>query len=56
MSDHLNPVSTQNRNPDGNGIELYWDKPDEVWPKNPDGSIDMYTRPMDLVSLRSELT
>lgn len=37
--------------PDGNGVELYWDKPRDQWPKKPDGSIDMYTRPLDLEEL-----
>lgn len=42
--------------PDGNGVELYWDKPKEMWPKKSDGSIDMYTRSLDIESLQSELT
>jgi len=37
--------------PDGNGIELYWDKPREEWPKKTDGSIKMYTRSLDLEDL-----
>jgi catechol 2,3-dioxygenase len=37
--------------PEGNGVELYWDRPREQWPRNPDGSIDMYTRPLDLNGL-----
>lgn len=37
--------------PDGNGIELYWDKPKENWPKKPDGSIKMYTERLDLEDL-----
>ncbi|MDR5590736.1 VOC family protein [Christiangramia sp. SM2212] len=37
--------------PDGNGIELYWDKPRENWPLKEDGSIRMYTRNLDLESL-----
>ena len=39
--------------PDRNGVELYWDKPREQWPKKPDGSIHMYTRPLDLDELAS---
>lgn len=39
--------------PDGNGVELYWDRPTEEWPRNPDGEIEMYTRPLDLGALRS---
>ncbi|MGZ3899163.1 MAG: VOC family protein [Bacteroidia bacterium] len=41
--------------PDGNGVELYRDRPREEWPTNEDGSIDMYTSPLDLNDLLSEL-
>lgn len=41
--------------PDENGIELYWDRPRDQWPRKGDGSIDMYTRPLDLNSLMSEI-
>ena len=41
--------------PDGNGVELYWDKPKEDWPAKPDGSLDMYTRPLDMAGLLNEL-
>ncbi|WKK85893.1 VOC family protein [Marivirga arenosa] len=41
--------------PDGNGVELYWDRPKEQWPRTADGEIDMYTRPLDLEGLLSEL-
>lgn len=41
--------------PDGNGIELYWDKPKELWPKNSAGSIEMYTKHLDLQNLIDEL-
>lgn len=41
--------------PDGNGVELYWDKPKELWPSKPDGSLEMYTRHLDLESLLNEL-
>ncbi|MFM1878090.1 MAG: hypothetical protein RLZZ241_956 [Bacteroidota bacterium] len=37
--------------PDGNGVELYWDKPFEVWPRKSDGTLDMYTKPLDLTEL-----
>lgn len=37
--------------PDGNGVELYWDKPADQWPKKADGSLDMYTRSLDLQNL-----
>jgi catechol 2,3-dioxygenase len=41
--------------PDHNGVELYWDKPREKWPQKPDGSIEMYTRPLNMGSLLEEL-
>jgi catechol 2,3-dioxygenase len=40
--------------PDGNGIELYRDRPKEEWPRKPDGSIEMYTRRLDLDALLRE--
>lgn len=41
--------------PDGNGVELYWDRPEAEWPKNNEGEIEMYTRRLDLESLVEEL-
>ncbi len=41
--------------PDKNGVELYWDKPKEQWPMKPDGSLDMYTKPLDLADLLAEI-
>jgi len=38
-----------------NGVELYWDKPKEKWPRKPDGSIEMYTQSLDLNDLLREL-
>ncbi|HEX8039020.1 MAG TPA: VOC family protein [Chryseosolibacter sp.] len=55
-SDHGVSEALYLNDPDGNGIELYWDKPQEAWPKKPDGTIDMYTRPLDLRDLKSELS
>jgi len=43
------------QDPDGNGVELYWDKPQEHWPRSPDGGLRMYTRPLDLGGLLTEL-
>ncbi|HVT19235.1 MAG TPA: VOC family protein [Thermoanaerobaculia bacterium] len=37
--------------PDGNGLELYWDKPREQWPRGPDGSLAMAADPLDLDEL-----
>ena len=40
--------------PDGNGVEIYWDRPKEDWPLNEDGSLNMYTRALDLHGLLAE--
>lgn len=40
--------------PDGNGLELYWDRPKERWPKDAKGQLDMFTRALDLDRLLSE--
>lgn len=39
------------RDPDGNGVELYWDRPREVWPRDGRGGLAMDTRPLDLQDL-----
>lgn len=39
------------RDPDGNGIELYWDRPAEAWPRGADGELAMFTRPLSLEAL-----
>ena len=41
--------------PDGNGVELYWDRPREEWPMNEAGEIEMYTRPLDVEELLREM-
>ena len=40
------------RDPDGNGVELYYDRPRKEWPRGPDGEIQMFTKTLDLVDLR----
>ena len=42
------------RDPDGNGVELYWDRPKEKWPRTPGGEIAMFTRALDLDGLLKE--
>jgi len=42
------------RDPDGNGVELYWDRPADQWPRSEDGSLAMFTKPLDLGGLLSE--
>jgi catechol 2,3-dioxygenase len=50
-SDHGVSEALYLRDPDQNGLELYWDRPKDEWPHNPDGSIVMDTRPLDLDAL-----
>ncbi len=40
--------------PDENGVELYWDRPREEWPRSPDGNPAMYTHRLDLEDLLRE--
>ena len=54
-SDHGVSEAIYLEDPDENGIELYWDKPAEQWPKKPDGSLDMFTRSLDIDGLLKEL-
>ena len=42
------------RDPDDNGVELYWDRPHEQWPRNERGELAMYTRRLDVVALLRE--
>ena len=39
------------RDPDDNGVELYWDRPREEWPRKADGGLAMFTHPLDLDGL-----
>jgi catechol 2,3-dioxygenase len=55
FSDHGVSEALYLSDPDENGIELYWDKPKEVWPFNADGSLGMYAEPLDLEGLLAEL-
>jgi catechol 2,3-dioxygenase len=54
-SDHGVSEALYLRDPDENGVELYWDRPREDWPKDQDGGIEMYTRRLDLAALRAEV-
>ena len=54
-SDHGVSEAIYLRDPDGNGIELYRDRPREEWPRPPDGSgVAMTTAPLDLPALLAE--
>jgi catechol 2,3-dioxygenase len=50
-SDHGVSEALYLRDPDGNGVELYWDRPKEEWPRTKDGDLAMVTRPLDLKAL-----
>jgi len=54
-SDHGVSEALYLRDPDDNGVELYRDRPQSEWPKNPDGSLRMFTHPLDLHDLLAEL-
>jgi catechol 2,3-dioxygenase len=53
-SDHGVSQSIYLRDPDDNGVELYWDKPKGQWPRSADGKLAMYTRSLDLTELLKE--
>jgi catechol 2,3-dioxygenase len=50
-SDHGVSEALYLRDPDENGVELYWDRPEAAWPRNADGSLAMFTRRLDLDDL-----
>jgi len=54
-SDHGVSEALYLNDPDGNGVELCWDKPRDRWPKKKDGSLDMYVHPLDLHNLLNEI-
>lgn len=53
-SDHGVSEAIYLRDPDGNGLELYWDRPQPEWPRNADGSLAMFTSSLDLESFLAE--
>lgn len=53
-ADHGVSESLYLRDPDDNGVELYCDRPKELWPRTEDGRLAMYTRRLDLKDLLSE--
>lgn len=50
-SDHGVSEAIYLRDPDGNGVELYWDRPKEQWPRSSKGELAMGTAPLDLDEL-----
>jgi len=53
-SDHGVSEALYLNDPDGNGIELYRDRPKDEWPRNENGDFTMFTRPLDLQGLLAE--
>jgi catechol 2,3-dioxygenase len=53
-SDHGVSEALYLRDPDENGVELYWDRASEQWPRTADGALRMFTHPLDLESLLAE--
>ena len=53
-SDHGVSEALYLRDPDENGVELYWDRPREEWPRTADGNLSMFTRRLDLMGLLAE--
>ena len=54
-SDHGVSEAIYLNDPDQNGVELYWDRPKKLWPKDEHGTLTMFTNPLDIQDLLSEL-
>jgi catechol 2,3-dioxygenase len=54
-SDHGVSEALYLNDPDENGIELYWDRPKEKWPRDSSGQLQMITEPLDLNKLLGEI-
>jgi len=54
-SDHGVSEALYLRDPDDNGVELYWDRPPEKWPRDANGELAMFTRPLDVEGLLREV-
>ncbi|MBA2469628.1 MAG: VOC family protein, partial [Chloroflexia bacterium] len=50
-SDHGVSEAIYLNDPDGNGVELYWDRPREDWPLDADGKLTMFTKRLDIEGL-----
>ena len=53
-ADHGVSEAVYLRDPDGNGLEFYWDRAPENWPRTPGGELAMFTRPLDLDGLLAQ--
>lgn len=54
-SDHGVSEALYLDDPDGNGVELYWDRPEAEWPHDEEGNLVMFTQPLDLEDLHAQL-
>jgi catechol 2,3-dioxygenase len=54
-SDHGVSEALYLNDPDDNGVELYWDRPKELWPVTSDGKIEMFSRALNLEGLLNEI-
>lgn len=54
-SDHGVSEAIYLNDPDGNGVELYWDRPKEQWPRKANGELEMYTHMLEISSLLNML-
>jgi catechol 2,3-dioxygenase len=54
-SDHGVSEAIYLRDPDDNGVELYWDRPQAAWPRTATGELAMFTRRLDLNELLKEI-
>jgi catechol 2,3-dioxygenase len=55
FADHGVSEALYLNDPDGNAVELYWDKPKEQWSAHADGTLYMYTKALDILNLLEEL-
>ncbi len=53
-SDHGVSEALYLDDPDGNGVELYYDRPEPEWPRDRDGAVAMVSEPLDLEALLAE--
>lgn len=51
VADHGVSEAIYLNDPDGNGVELYWDKPHEQWPFDAEGNLQMVTEPLNINEL-----
>jgi catechol 2,3-dioxygenase len=54
-SDHGVSEALYLDDPDHNGVELYWDRPRDQWPKDAEGKMTMFTRRLDMQGLLAEI-